>query len=209
VIGETTVRIWNIATGEVRAGPFNHRQIVLSIDLTPDGKRLVIADKGKNVRVWDVGKGTQLLAFKLKREVDPIAAYISQAGISPDRKWYALPAEDGSVELWNLETGVLGRTIKGSEQMTLCRFSPDGARLLGAGGLGTIKMWDITTGLETMSTKLNGMYIARVRFNPDPHPRRRASAAGAAASRFTWLRDPVRIRPWRHGRCLQGAAGIA
>jgi WD40 repeat protein/serine/threonine protein kinase len=166
-IGEKVVRSWNAATGHSRTGPFEHPHLVLGIDLTPDGKRLIVADKEKNVRVWDLGKGKELLAFKINREVFPIAGYISQAGISPDGKWYALPAADGKIEIWNLETGVLNRTMKGFEQPWLCRFSPDGSRLLGSDERGTIKVWDFATGLETTSIKLNGMFIARIRFNPD------------------------------------------
>jgi WD40 repeat protein len=166
-VREKSARIWSAATGELRAGPFEHQHMVLSIDLSPDGKRLIVADEGRNVKVWDVGKRTQLLSFKTPREVDPFGGAISHAAISPDGKWYALPEEGGSIELWNLETGVLSRTIKGFENLSLCRFSPDGSRLLAASEPGTIKVWDMTTGVETTLTTLNGMSIVNIRFSPD------------------------------------------
>jgi WD40 repeat protein len=155
--------LWDAASGELRAGPFDHQHFVFNHELTPDGKRLVVADQGKNVKVWNVATGEELLTF----QSDVVAWYFGDGGISPDGKLYVMPGKGGMIKLWNLDTGAEVRTIKGFDAPTMYRFNPDGSRLLGADVNGTVKMWDLATGLETTTTQASDTDITRIRVSPD------------------------------------------
>jgi WD40 repeat protein/tRNA A-37 threonylcarbamoyl transferase component Bud32 len=168
-VGSTAVRLWSTATGKLYAGPFEHQHQVQCANLTPDGKRLIVADKGKLVRIWNVAARKEICTFGYDTELGGSAGYITTSAISPDGKWYALPAKDGTIRLYDTTTGAPGWSLKSPPtDPGRLEFSPDSSRLVAADLAGdTVRVWDVATGQEFATFTVSGITINRVRFSPD------------------------------------------
>ena len=61
---DSTVRIWDAATGVQLLALNGHADTVAGVAFSPDGTRLVSASYDNTVRVWDVSTGAQILSLK-------------------------------------------------------------------------------------------------------------------------------------------------
>jgi WD40 repeat protein len=165
-VGSTAVRLWSTSTGKLLAGPFEHQHPVQCANLTPDGKRLIVADKGKLVRVWDVAARREICTFAYDAELAFPAGSLTVSAISPDGKWYALPAEDGTIRLHDTTTGAPGSSLKGPPTRSPVEFSPDSS-LLVSGSRDTVTVWDVATGRKITTFTVSGINTNRVHFSPD------------------------------------------
>src|SRR5690606_14815171 len=69
----------------------------------------------------------------------------------------ATAGDDGAIQIWDLATGGLARTL-GGHQAPVLELRTDGAgrRLLSAGQDGTVRVWDPATGAEEHSFPSGG-----------------------------------------------------
>jgi WD40 repeat protein len=117
-----------------------------------DGGRLLIAGTvGQDIpNVWDARTGKQVSALEHNGE------FASGSALNMDGALAAILSEDGTVRIWDAETGHLLRTLKASERATLpppvgptgVSFSPDSRRLLVANG-SSVLVWNLE--VETRS----------------------------------------------------------
>jgi eukaryotic-like serine/threonine-protein kinase len=57
---DSTVRVWDTATGAARTPPLHHRGVILYGAFSPDGRRLLTASNDQIARVWDAATGEVL-----------------------------------------------------------------------------------------------------------------------------------------------------
>jgi RNA polymerase sigma factor (sigma-70 family) len=152
---DNTTRLWDVATGKVRATLPARGPLLFS----PDGTRLVAGGK-----VWDVATGKELLTLE-GAEPWPEGAlpWDGSGQFSPDGRTFALcGVSDHSVKVWDAKTGRKAFTLGGATNAT---YSPDG-RTLAISSLEnkTVTLWDMNTG----QAKRTLMGVAgRVAFSPN------------------------------------------
>lgn len=77
---------------------------------------------------------------------------VRQAVFSPDDEVLASAGFDGTIRLWDTETGEELRVLEGHRDVVWSiAFAPNGERLVSAGWDGTLRFWDVETG-ETIET---------------------------------------------------------
>jgi WD40 repeat protein len=177
---DRTVRLWNLATGDLqealKVGPGQAYCIAFS----PDGRLLACGDAGGTIHLWDAGTTKELPP--LLGHQDRVTAVV----FSPDSRLLASTGNDGSVRLWNTETGKLRRTLARADQITWClAFRPDGKTLASSTGGGIIRLWDVASGWEVAAFKAHSSdWIRGLAFSP---------AGETLASSSHNANDPVRL----------------
>jgi len=84
---------------------------------------------------------------------------------SPDGKWFATGAHDGTVNLWDGRTLKLVHALRGHSGLVWCvAFSSDGHYL--ASGGSEIKVWEVSTGRQVCDFQGHQRLVRSVAFHP-------------------------------------------
>jgi WD40 repeat protein/transcriptional regulator with XRE-family HTH domain len=165
-----TLIVWDVETGKLlRSFP---DFTVYKVSFSPDGTRLAVATFN-GLKVWKYALNS---AEPISLEESEAILTISDGGsgiFSPDGKWLAalsLSAASGNaVKLWNANTGQELLTMVGHTAWVAgLAFSPDGKRLASTSLDGTVRIWSLTPGGETVAVLAPPAgYGNRVDYNPN------------------------------------------
>jgi len=103
--GDTTVKLWDAETGKETRTLYGHTSEVRAVAFSPDEKRIaascsiVFSDEQSVTRVWNIEDGRELFALKGH------TGGITCVAFSPDGKTIITGSYDGTVRLWDAETG--------------------------------------------------------------------------------------------------------
>jgi WD40 repeat protein len=155
-LNDFTVKVWDVASGEVLFTRTEHIGPVRSLAFSPDDKLLASAAMAFPgpfglVKLWDVDRGREILPIKHTTPVQQVA-------FSPDGKSLAGVSWDGNVTLWNTANGQELLTLKelalGNFSQVALAFSPDGKRLVGVHpDSGSTKIWDASKSMPAVPLK--------------------------------------------------------
>jgi WD40 repeat protein len=175
-----TLTIWETATGrEVLSRRLGYANPAV---YSPDGRWIVLSgsasatdEPADDQVVWlDARTGEQAAALKVRK--GHLARW-DRVAFSHDGRRLATYAAAGpsSVLVWDVEPILRGEspepaaTLTGQGgEVTHVEFSPDGRRVLTAGG-GVVKLWDVVSGREVLTLKASAAAISAAYFSPDGH----------------------------------------
>jgi WD40 repeat protein len=147
------LKVWDTATGRllrtIDAGP---RELLRSLAVSPDGKRIVTArhdflGQTADLKVWSVETGAALVT--LEPAFAGKETRVEDVAFSPDGKRVAGVVGD-TVVLWEADTGrdiISLKNVKTPGRFQSVAFSPDGRRLAVACTQGMVFLWDARSGL--------------------------------------------------------------
>jgi WD40 repeat protein/CubicO group peptidase (beta-lactamase class C family) len=92
---------------------------------------------------------------------------INAVAYSPDGKLIASGGRDGSLALWNAESGAEVRWSRGLGPVFALTFSPDGKRLAVAGRSKVIRVYDVSSGVEMLTCSGHEGPVLALAFAPD------------------------------------------
>src|SRR5262249_29995515 len=95
---DQTVRIWDLATGQLRHALRGHTGYVWAVAFSSTGRQLASASWDGTVRVWDASTGRASVIFRHAGPVNTVA-------FSPDGQRLASAGADRIVRIWDGTTG--------------------------------------------------------------------------------------------------------
>jgi WD40 repeat protein len=99
------IRLYDFATGELKARLRGHRNKAVSLAFSPDGTKLISGSGDTSAIIWDVERGTPL--HRLQGHPD----FIYAVGFTPDGA-RAVTASYDTLRLWRVADGVLIKEMK-------------------------------------------------------------------------------------------------
>jgi WD40 repeat protein/serine/threonine protein kinase len=158
-----------------------------ALGLLPDGKRLAAIDGSGRITVWDLATGKELTRHADRTRL------VWEAALAPDGQTAAIISSvDDVVWLYDVTTGQLRRTLKGSGKPRGLAFSPDGRLLATGGNDKVVKLWDVRSGQEVGTFGGHKESVLSVTFTRDG----KSLAAGCGQWRRRDLPVPVEVKVW-------------
>ncbi|KJA27642.1 hypothetical protein HYPSUDRAFT_197834 [Hypholoma sublateritium FD-334 SS-4] len=111
---------------------------------------------------------TNSCLFVLHGHTEPVSSVAT--ALSPDGKRIASGSYDGTVQIWDLETGEqVGKPLRGhTDQITSVAFSSDGRRVVSGSDDKTLRIWDLETGKQVgRPWQGHTSYITSIAVSPD------------------------------------------
>jgi WD40 repeat protein len=166
-----------------------------NVEFSRDGTRIAALAASGTIKIWDLATGREICTTDLKD-----APSISLR-FSPDGKQLAVARSFpvslgglGEVRIIDAASGrEVSRPVKGhSRRVTRLSFSPNGKRVATGGSDGTVKVWDVAMGQETLTLKGHTAGVTDLAFSPDGHSLISASWDGTVR---IWDATPLPERP--------------
>ncbi len=86
------VRFWDVESGEPKASPLMHRQILYSEKYTPDGRGIIVCSGASAVTLWDVFRGEKIEQLDLGAP--------AQVAVHPEGEFFVTGSMEGNVQVW-------------------------------------------------------------------------------------------------------------
>jgi WD40 repeat protein len=136
------LRLWDLERARQRFAVQAHEQHpVTQLKFSDDGRMLATATHTRReCKLWDASTGQALRT--LRGHTEPVQA----VAIAPGNSAVATSAPDGTVRLWDPETGRERAVLRGDGLLVACAlaFSPDGRRLTAGGFEPWVWVWDLS-----------------------------------------------------------------
>ncbi|KAJ2773532.1 ribosome assembly [Coemansia nantahalensis] len=151
--GDTTVRIWDLATETPRFTCKGHKNWVLSIAWAPNGKVLASGSMDNTVRLWDPSTGTALGGPLSGHRKWITSLAWEPLHINPKANRLASSSKDGTVRVWDATLRRCLFTLSGHTAAVTCvKWGGDG-RIYSSSQDKTIRIWN---GDGTLHKTLSG-----------------------------------------------------
>jgi len=168
-----TVRVWDLVTGTPQRTLTGHNGSVSAVAVSADGNRAVSGSRDGTVQVWDLATGKwvvsggqrlrcwfiQLRCWFLRRFRHTDCDVLGLS-VSADGRRAVSGGSDGTVRMWDMDTGALRYTRTGQryDLNVDVAVSADGRRAVSGVGAG-MRVWDMDTGALLHTLTGTGHYV--------------------------------------------------
>lgn len=139
--------LWDLQNGQFRARLL-HAKLVRGVVFSPDSQRVLTFAEDRTARVWQVPTGRPVTP-PMRHDPGSALGFFQGDGIktgafSPDGRRVVTGGNDGTVRLWDGETGLpLAEPFPHAGPVLHVEFSPDGRFLASASADGTARVWEV------------------------------------------------------------------
>ncbi|CAE6399147.1 unnamed protein product [Rhizoctonia solani] len=159
-----SVQLWDVQTMAAAANPFEgHTDLVWSVEISPDGTRVVSGSYDNTIRVWDVERGATI-AGPLKGHT----SWVRSVAFSPDGSQIVSCSFDRAIRIWDARSGtIIGNPYEGhTDYIYSVAFSPRGTYIVSGGRDNTVRLWDVRTGGQVEQFEDHANWVSSVVFSP-------------------------------------------
>lgn len=175
---ESSALVWDHAADRELSSHELIGDLVFAVALSPCGATLATVGTGGTVILWNVETAQETARFAAHETPELEESYddwVHCVAFSPDGTILATGGEDGTAQLWDVQTGARIRWLEAHGPCRLgirkgvrgVAFSADGTRLATCGVDGLTRLWNIATGDEILQLKSSWQEVYSVAFSPD------------------------------------------
>jgi WD40 repeat protein len=174
---DSTVRLWDVETGKEIQRHEDHTEIVWRLAVSPDGTGVLSGgggtydrkvDKFKSgkdhtLRLWSSDTLKELRRFKGHTNS------VRGVAFSPDGKQALSTSLDGTIRVWEVQSGKQLSTLQLPTGIGALALSPDGKKLVVASSVrpSVLRLWDLEAGKELRTLKGHTLLVWGLAFSPD------------------------------------------
>ena len=157
---DKTVKVWDVESGRELKTLRGHDEGICHVTFSPDGKHIASAERGKAIKIWDAETGSEVT------DIQRSPTKGNGMGFSPDGRHFASCNDDG-ISVWDTTSGVEVMTIPSAHKLwvTCVVYSPDGKSIVSCGWDSSIKVWDASTGKQTMALRSRNQRLSYVNYD--------------------------------------------
>jgi WD40 repeat protein len=173
--GGDEIRLYNFASGELKALLKGHTSAVNALTFSPDGKRMISGSADTTAILWDMSPLTATHAaakappaiLKPLHQLKGHTDYIFAAGITPGGAWAATGAYDKDLRLWRVADGTEIAVMKGHADRVFVLAIASGGTIASGDDSGEIRLWNGETGAYLRTLAQQGTVVGSLSFSPD------------------------------------------
>jgi len=154
--------VWDVKTGRRITEVGKEFDQVMSADISPDHKRIVIGSPSKKVKVYDTATGEEKYVISKHTE------WVMGTAFSPDGVLLATSDRNGNVMVWEAENGgefyILGQHKASCVDLS---WRADSNLLASCSVDGTISVWEMNEGKQVKNWAAHGGGVQSISFTPD------------------------------------------
>ncbi len=140
------VQLW-LATDGTLQGTVDSDVSVSAMTASKSGELLVTGHSDASIRVWKLPVGKDDSGFTVsehQRKLDGHTKTVTSLSfVGPDQKQVVSGSLDGTVRIWDTNSGKSLRTVKHGAEVTSITVRPDGKAIASAGSDNTVRVWDM------------------------------------------------------------------
>jgi len=186
---DRSILVWDLPTRTIRFTLSGHEDAAISVAISPDGRFVASGGADHLFHLWR-------LEDKQIRRITSADA-VRAVDFAPDGKRAAEASGDGTVSVWNVDTGEEVLSLYGHTGPALAiRFSPDGRTLASGSFDGTLRLWDPVSGKKLFSVVGEAGKVWALAFSPSGRELWWAGENGSLNVIFGAAHDEVERQRW-------------
>ncbi|TWU07494.1 protein kinase domain-containing protein [Stieleria varia] len=188
------IHLYDADSSEQIASLYGHRNSVLSVCFSPDGKRIASSGLDGTIRIWDVAQRREMFRFR-GHKLGTVYGVWSVA-YTPDGQWLLSGGADTTIKIWPADGGdgyIREAALADADDVAQVQaasvypdpsqekdwlvgnlsfvesaaFSPDGKRVATASKDDTVRLFDLASRKNTHTFTDHDQHVGAVAFSPD------------------------------------------